>query len=54
VEHGFAGWLLGQLPTILFMPGIITMLASTMEQCSLLLLLQWGAALMVTLLWLDW
>jgi hypothetical protein len=32
-----------ELLTILFMPGITAMLASTVEHCSLLLPLRWGA-----------
>jgi hypothetical protein len=54
VEQRSAGWLLGRLLTILFMPGITAMLASTVEQCSLLLPLQWGAVPMAMLLWLNW
>jgi hypothetical protein len=42
------------LLTILFMPGITAMLASTMELCSLLLPLQWGAGPMAMLLWPNW
>jgi hypothetical protein len=37
---------------MLFMPGITAMLANTVEQCSLLLPLLWGA--MAMLLWLNW
>jgi hypothetical protein len=54
VEQRSAGWLLGRLLTILFMPGITAMLASTVEQCCLLLPLRWGAGPMAMLLWLNW
>jgi hypothetical protein len=36
------------------MPGITAMLASTVEQSSLLLPLRWGAGPMAMLLWLNW
>jgi hypothetical protein len=54
VEQRSAGWLLGRFLAILFMPGITAMLASTVEQCSLLLPLRWGAGPMAMLLWLNW
>jgi hypothetical protein len=44
----------GRLLSILCMPGITAMLASTVEQCSLLLPLRWGARPIAMLLWLNW
>jgi hypothetical protein len=35
-------------------PGMFGIVANIMEQCSLLLPLQWGAGPMALLLWLEW